>query len=140
MCIVLYDGDCHFCNFWVRFILARDRKKIFQFAPLSLKPDWPQTSIILVESGKTYRKSEAVFRVFQHLGWPEWLISGLQQIPLPIRDLVYDFIANRRYWISKVINWSSGEACPLPTPVERQRFIFQLKNLPLELRKIDQLR
>ncbi|HEY4624176.1 MAG TPA: DCC1-like thiol-disulfide oxidoreductase family protein, partial [Solibacillus sp.] len=32
--IVLFDGECHFCDASVQFILARDQKATFQFAAL----------------------------------------------------------------------------------------------------------
>jgi predicted DCC family thiol-disulfide oxidoreductase YuxK len=32
--IVLYDGDCPMCNYWVNFILKRDDKNKFMFAAL----------------------------------------------------------------------------------------------------------
>lgn len=32
--VVLYDGDCGFCNFWVQWILNNDSYDRFQFASL----------------------------------------------------------------------------------------------------------
>ena len=35
--IVLFDGDCHFCNSSVQFIIKHDHKGIYYFAPLQSK-------------------------------------------------------------------------------------------------------
>jgi len=32
--IILFDGVCNFCNFWVNFIIDRDKKNQFRFAAL----------------------------------------------------------------------------------------------------------
>ncbi len=32
--VILYDGVCNLCWFWVQFILKRDKKHIFYFVPL----------------------------------------------------------------------------------------------------------
>ena len=32
--IILFDGVCNFCNFWVNFVLDRDKKDRFRFAAL----------------------------------------------------------------------------------------------------------
>ena len=32
--VILFDGVCNFCNYWVNFILDRDKKNIFRFAAL----------------------------------------------------------------------------------------------------------
>ena len=32
--VILFDGVCNFCSFWVRFVIRRDPKGLFRFAPL----------------------------------------------------------------------------------------------------------
>ena len=32
--IILFDGECSFCNFWVKFVVKRDKKDLFRFASL----------------------------------------------------------------------------------------------------------
>lgn len=132
MVLVLFDGDCHFCNFWVRFILPRDRRKVFKFAPLTMVPEVPQNSIMVVTEGLIFQKSEAVFKIAENLGIPSWLTDFLRKIPRPLRDLGYDFIADRRYLISRIMNVQSGANCPIPTPMERQRFVYK----PQEVRAL----
>ena len=37
LAIVFYDGDCGLCNRFVLFLLKRDHRKVFRFAPLNGK-------------------------------------------------------------------------------------------------------
>lgn len=124
MVLVLFDGDCHFCNFWVRFLMPRDHRRQFRFAPLALVPELSQDSIVVVADGKMFHRSEAVFKIIETLGWPLWITDLFRKIPRPLRDGLYDFIANRRYFISKIMNSPSGAHCSIPTPLERQRFFY----------------
>jgi predicted DCC family thiol-disulfide oxidoreductase YuxK len=32
--IILFDGVCYFCNFWVNFIINRDKNDTYQFAAM----------------------------------------------------------------------------------------------------------
>lgn len=72
-----------------------------------------------------FQRSEAVFKIAENLGIPSWITDFLRKIPRPFRDLVYDLIADRRYLISRVMNSQSGANCPVPTPLERQKFIYK---------------
>ena len=35
--LIFYDGECGFCQFWIQFLLKRDYKNYFLFAPLQGK-------------------------------------------------------------------------------------------------------
>ena len=80
--IVLFDGVCNFCNFWVNFIIDRDVKNIFKFAPLQSEAGKKLTekfsinikdidSVILIKDGKYFAKSEAALRIAKELT-PFW--------------------------------------------------------------------
>ena len=32
--LILFDGVCNFCNYWVNFIIDRDKQNVFKFAAL----------------------------------------------------------------------------------------------------------
>jgi predicted DCC family thiol-disulfide oxidoreductase YuxK len=128
--IVFYDGVCGLCDRWVRFILRRDKHKTLRFAPLQgvsakARPDLPaelRTVVFVTRVGtlaeQSFARSEAALRLLDHVGGFWRLISWLRIIPRPIRDAVYDAIARRRYrWFGKF------EACPLPPPEWRERFL-----------------
>jgi predicted DCC family thiol-disulfide oxidoreductase YuxK len=112
--VVLYDGECGFCNASVQFIIKRDPKVRFQFAPLqstigkSLAADHgvdpePLDGLVLVEEGKAYQKSAAALRIARRLTWPWPIFAVLTLVPRIVRDWFYDQFAKRRYaWFGKV--------------------------------------
>jgi predicted DCC family thiol-disulfide oxidoreductase YuxK len=126
--VIFFDGVCGLCNHWIDFVLARDRKGLFRFAPLQgetardrLGPAAGESlsSVVLLDATGTYRKTDAVWRMLVHLG-SVWRCAGwmLRLIPRPIRNWVYDVIARHRYqWFGQ------KDVCRLPTPAERQLFL-----------------
>ena len=127
--LVLFDGVCNFCNYWVQFALNRDKKRKLMFGSLQgetaqhLLPTYNIdpgiiTSVIFIEDGIAYRESTAALRVCRHLdgGWK--LLYALIIIPTFIRDGIYKWIGRNRYkWFGK------QESCMLPTPEQRKRFV-----------------
>jgi len=127
--IVLFDGVCNFCNNSINFIIRRDKKDLFRFAPLQSElgeelkrkysiPEKFMDSVILIENGKVYFKTTAALRIARRLGggWP--LMYGFIIVPPFIRDIVYNIIAKNRYkW------WGQRESCMIPTPEVRRKFI-----------------
>jgi predicted DCC family thiol-disulfide oxidoreductase YuxK len=127
--LVLFDGVCNFCNFWIQFALKRDTQEKLMFGSLQgetaqhLLPQYnidPAiiTSVIFIEDGVAYRESTAALKVCRHLngGWK--LIYALIVIPAFIRDGIYKWIGRNRYkWFGK------QESCMLPTAAQRKRFV-----------------
>ena len=127
--VVVFDGECAFCNRWVDFLLRFDRKDIFRFTArqsesgtafsrLAGLPAAGTGSIVLVE-GQTIRlRSEAVLRMLALLGLPFSLTALFRIIPTGLRDTAYDFIArNRTRWFGRT------QTCRVPSPTERHRFV-----------------
>ncbi|OLN21745.1 thiol-disulfide oxidoreductase [Domibacillus antri] len=127
--IVLFDGECNFCDSSVQFIIKRDAERYFHFASLQSDvgrkltkeynvPD-DMDSMMLVEDGKAYFKSAAALRISRHLSRRWNMLYALVIVPSPIRDLFYDFIARNRYkWFGK-----KEDHCMLPSPDVRKRFL-----------------
>jgi predicted DCC family thiol-disulfide oxidoreductase YuxK len=128
--IILFDGVCNFCNSSVNFVIRNDKAGYFHFAPLqsararelsealgfSLEG---MSSFILVENGRAYTKSTAALRVARRLRFPVNLLYAGIVIPAFLRDGVYNWIAHNRYrWFGR------SEACMVPTPEIRSRFIM----------------
>ncbi|WP_404452205.1 thiol-disulfide oxidoreductase DCC family protein [Virgibacillus necropolis] len=126
--VILFDGECNFCDHSVQFIIKRDKKAIYKFA--SIQSDIGQKilknfnvpenidSLILVEGNKCYFKSSAALRICKNLkgGWK--LLYCFLSIPKLVRDYFYDIIAKNRYkWFGK------KDACMLPSPEMRNRFL-----------------
>jgi predicted DCC family thiol-disulfide oxidoreductase YuxK len=127
--ILLFDGVCNLCHHAVQFIIPRDRKGQIRFA--SLQSDagrrilenfqLPTTfleSLVFIDNGQLYIKSTAALRIARKLrgAWP--LLYLFILIPRVIRDPLYDWVARNRYrWFGQ------REACLLPTPELRKRFL-----------------
>ena len=127
--IVLFDGECNFCDANVQFIIKRDPYAYFYFT--SLQSDKGQElikkhaipadvdSLVLIENNKAYTKSTAALRIAKKLDGLWHLLFLFILIPAPIRNGVYDYIAKNRY------NWFGKKeiACTLPSPEVRKRFL-----------------
>lgn len=104
--IILFDGDCAFCNGWVKWIMRRDPGKRFSFTPLASeegialrrKHGVPESidSIVLVKDGHAFTRSDAAWRVLKDL--PGHGLSGslMRLVPRPLRNWGYDLIARNR--------------------------------------------
>jgi predicted DCC family thiol-disulfide oxidoreductase YuxK len=105
--LILFDGDCALCSGWARTVLDRDRARLFRLAPVQsplgralmahhgLDPEDPST-MLLIEGGLAFGKTEGSIRVASRLGWPYRAAALLRLIPCPVRDAIYDQIARRR--------------------------------------------
>jgi predicted DCC family thiol-disulfide oxidoreductase YuxK len=127
--ILLFDGVCNLCNASVQFVLKRDRQGQFRFASLQSEaaqellrqfPEAPAgiNTVVLIENGQLYTKSDAALRAAKRLPGPWPLLYGFILLPRPLRNLVYDWIARNRYrWFGK------EDQCMLPRPEWKDRFL-----------------
>ena len=112
--IIFFDGICNLCNRSVKLIIKNDSRKKFLFS--SLQSNFAQrklnhenikylTSIILLDDGRLYFKSDAALKIAKELRPLFRLLYILILVPRPIRDFVYDIIAKNRYkWFGKQSN------------------------------------
>ncbi|HWC52591.1 MAG TPA: thiol-disulfide oxidoreductase DCC family protein [Chitinophagaceae bacterium] len=127
--VILFDGVCNYCNALTNFIIRQDKKKIFLFATLQSNfgvkilrdknlPTDEYESLLLIDKGKLYSKSNAGLRIYNKLPW-YWKWTQLFWIfPKFFRDWVYSIIAKNRYkWFGK------RETCMVPTPELKTRFL-----------------
>ncbi|MEM4780850.1 MAG: thiol-disulfide oxidoreductase DCC family protein [Halalkalicoccus sp.] len=133
--VVLFDGLCTLCAGTVQFLIERDPEGVFRFAPLQSSVgerllaganlDADLDSIVLVEDGEAYAKSDAVIRIAARLGGIYRLASPLRYLPRGLRDPLYEFVAARRYeWFGR------RDRCMMPTPDLESRFLA--RNSPEE--------
>ncbi len=127
--IILFDGVCNFCNGSVNFIIEHDTKNYFKFAPL--QSDVAQSllekhnidkvatdSVILIEDEDAYAYSTAALRIARKLdGAFSWFYAFVV-VPKPVRDFFYKLFAKYRYRL-----FGKQEACMMPTPEIREKFI-----------------
>lgn len=126
---MLYDGICNFCNASVQFILKRDPAGYFSFA--AQQSDYgeklmreygidpaSEDTLILIEDGKVFTRSDAALRIAGKLSGPWRFLSLLTAVPRSLRNGIYTFIARNRYrWFGR------KDSCPIPEPEWRQRFL-----------------
>jgi predicted DCC family thiol-disulfide oxidoreductase YuxK len=127
--IILFDGVCNFCNYWVNFIIDRDKHNLFKFAALQSEkgeelidkfglPKGDFDSFILISEDNVYKKSSAAFEILKYLnGWIK-IIYPLKYLPVQITDFFYDLVAKNRYNI-----FGKKESCRIPTKEEKDKFL-----------------
>ena len=141
--ILFFDGVCGLCNRFVDFMLRSDSQHRFRYSPLQGEtarrllgmdgeagdhqanappPGGPQCgdlqSFVFLEKDAFYEQSNAVLLAMRRLGGAWRLIAVLYVFPRPLRDFVYRIVARNRYrWFGR------RDACRLPTPEERNRFL-----------------
>jgi predicted DCC family thiol-disulfide oxidoreductase YuxK len=127
--ILVFDGVCVFCSRWVDFILRHDRSHSIRFAAMQsergrallvahgLDPDDPLSLLYLV-GDDAFVDSGAILRIASTLGGAWRLTAIARVVPRAWRDAAYRAFARRRYrWFGR------RDACRVPTPEERTRFL-----------------
>jgi predicted DCC family thiol-disulfide oxidoreductase YuxK len=127
---IFYDGHCGLCHRTVQFVLKRDSRRIFRYAPLqgttfeqrvspALRSSLPDSVVVLTGDDRLLARSSAILHIFRRLGggWKA-LAAAMAIIPHPIRDAAYDFIARIRYSVFG----RRSETCPVAPAKLRERF------------------
>jgi len=128
--IILFDGVCNFCNFWVNFVIKRDNRDIFRFSALQSdvskeiidrinydisNPD----TFVLIIGADYYTKSTAALKVCKELSGMIKILYPLIFLPEFLRDFVYDLIAKNRYKL-----FGKKDSCRIPTEEEKLKFLI----------------
>lgn len=133
--LVVFDGACLLCNSGVQFIVERDPAAIFRFTSLQSEMgqriaaragapmEGRDATMLVVEAGVTYERSDAVLRIVRALGrtglerWAfRWLASAASLVPRWLRNFVYNRVASNRHRFG-----FASETCWLPTDELRRR-------------------
>ena len=129
--LILFDGVCNLCNSSVLYVIKRDSKNKFLFAPLEsnigkdiikkFKIDTEKTDSILLYNPKKDKltcKSTAALLIASRLGFPTGILAIFLLVPAFIRNWIYNYIAKNRYkWYGK------KESCMIPTPELKSKFL-----------------
>ena len=103
--IVLYDGDCNFCNKWISFTKNKLQKIDMSFIPFNSIEGVKiiekfqiknQNSVAYIKNNTVFFKSIAVLKICKQLKFPYNLLHFSKIIPTFLLDFAYDFIAKRR--------------------------------------------
>jgi predicted DCC family thiol-disulfide oxidoreductase YuxK len=142
--LVVYDGECAFCNTSIRWFLRQDGHDRLRFAPSSdpavqqllashgiSSSDQnsgpansnPGTILVFRNVGAPVEellvRSNAVLACLRFLPQPWPAIAAIfRLIPRPLREWSYRFVADNRYRIA-----GRYDSCPIPTPEERGHFL-----------------
>lgn len=127
--VILFDGVCRLCNAWANFIIEYDHRHVFKLCSVQSEqgarllehfgyPTDTFETLLLVEGGRCYVRSDAVLRVMAGLGWPWRLLTALRLVPAALRDWLYDRVALNRYAL-----FGRYDQCRLPTPDHAGRFL-----------------
>lgn len=125
--IILFDGDCNFCNYWVKYVIERDKKDLFRFTSLQsetgkellkkydLKDDLE--TVVLIKNNKAKTKSSAALHIFKGLGSIYQLVIVFIIVPKFIRDSVYSLVAKYRKRLM------TNQTCIIPTQQVKDKFL-----------------
>jgi predicted DCC family thiol-disulfide oxidoreductase YuxK len=116
--LILFDGDCAYCHGWVKWITARDTQHRFRFVALSSVEGRAERSthgipehldsIVLVQQGTAYTRSDAGWRVLRGLPGNALWAGLLRAVPRPLRNWGYDLVAKNRH------RFGLTDECELP--------------------------
>jgi predicted DCC family thiol-disulfide oxidoreductase YuxK len=120
---------CNFCNFWVNFVIKRDKKDLFRFAALQSEKAMELTSrfnidiskpdtFILITYDKFFTKSTAALLVCRELNGVVRILYPFIFLPRIFRDFIYDMIAKNRYKL-----FGKRESCRVPTEADKLQFL-----------------
>jgi predicted DCC family thiol-disulfide oxidoreductase YuxK len=107
---VIYDAHCVLCNRTVAFLRRRARPGALEYVA---DPAPGQTTVVVVDDGIRYTKSDAVLHVVGRLRRPWPALRVLRVVPRALRDGVYDWVAANRY------RWFGRCECAVPGTTPR---------------------
>ena len=118
MYILFYDGECRFCNWWVQWVVDRDKSRLFRFAALEsdfyndmqayVNIEKSVNSIAIIEIkdlklnkrlAKLKYRSEAVTLLFAKLQSDAFLYKLLKVTPKFISNFIYSCVAGLRRFL-----------------------------------------
>src|SRR5438477_2257367 len=108
--LMLFDGDCGFCRFWVRRWRSQTRGQV-DFAPAQQEAsrfpqipddDWKKAVQLVWPDGKVYQGAEAVFRALAMVPEHRWPLAAYEHVPgvRPASEFLYRLVAGHRNFFS----------------------------------------
>jgi predicted DCC family thiol-disulfide oxidoreductase YuxK len=126
--VLFFDGDCAFCSASVRRAVRFDTHERVSFAPLQGKLatelDFSKfaakaggSMVLLREAdGRVFTRSDALIELARALGGWWRFCTVARFIPRPLRDWVYNRVANNRHLLG-----GKSATCALPDPAVLKR-------------------
>ena len=113
--VVVYDGICVLCNFFLRWLLKNDVKDHFRFTTfesLFIANNHPNINlldsiIVLTQDNQKLYKGKAVFYILKKINKLKPIVYFLSLMPTKLIDFFYTIIAKTRYKI-----FGKYDSCP----------------------------
>lgn len=126
--LMVFDGICVLCSGAVRFVVTHERAADFTFTPVQSplgqrvlaalgQPLNGNDSVVVLDDGQYYLKSDAVARLAATLKAPWRWYEVTRFLPRALRDRAYDCLARNRYNI-----FGRYDTCMVPDAALRARF------------------
>jgi predicted DCC family thiol-disulfide oxidoreductase YuxK len=111
--IIVFDGICHVCSGWVRFLELHRVEPPFRHIPMQspegkallleygIDPGDPATFLVL-DQGRQFTDSNAAIHTIAALGGLWRFAQAARIVPKPWRDSLYRLLARNRYrWFGR---------------------------------------
>jgi lipase maturation factor 1 len=131
--LLLFDGDCGFCRYWVARwrILTRGavdfapaQEETARFPGISQQA-WSRSVQLVTPEGEIYSGAEAVFRSLAYAPEHAWELGVYRHLPgaRPVCEWTYAFVAAHRGFFSTVTRVTLGRD-PQPPSYDFSRWLF----------------
>ena len=131
--LLLFDGDCGFCRFWVARWRATTRGQV-DFAPAQQEASrfpqvteeaWKRSVQLVTPEGAVYGGAEAVFRTLAYVPEHRWMLAVYRHLPgaRPVSEAAYRMVADHRGFFSKLTQLAWGRD-PEPSSYVLSRWVF----------------
>ena len=105
--IIIVDGKCVLCNSITKWLIKKDKNKIFEIASFEseyIKKNFQNIynvdSVAVVDSlGNVFQKSLAILYILKKIDKLFWIQILIRLLPLFLTNFFYDLIAKTRYKI-----------------------------------------
>jgi len=112
--LMIYDGDCGFCRYWIErwrsltgdridYLAYQDPRVAGWFPEIPLEA-FKQAVQLVEREGRVSSAAEAVFRALAYVPGRSWPLWAYQRIPgvRPIAETAYRFVARHRSALAKL--------------------------------------
>jgi predicted DCC family thiol-disulfide oxidoreductase YuxK len=130
--LLLFDGDCGFCRYWVARWRAITRDQV-DYAPAQQeaarfripKESWSHSVQLLTPAGANYAGAEAVFRTLASSPGHRWALTAYKRLPglRTLTEWAYRLVADHRPLFGKLNTIAFGRD-PTPPAFQLSRWIF----------------
>ena len=123
--IIIYDGVCVLCNFFIRWILKKDQNFNFKVTNLQsnfTKTHYPEVTkvdsvAVILSNGAILQKSKAFYYILMKVKTLRIVRVLIFLTPTFLSNLIYDFVAKTRY-----LFFGKYKMCPV-LDVFKDRFL-----------------